>query len=327
MVSLVSCGAINWDITLYVEQFARPGEEVRVLRIDRIPGGTGANVAVAAARILGPGEVAFVGAVGDDEMGGRHFEILRDEGVYTGALKVVKGVESGQAYIVVDESGRNIIHTFFGANLSLTPQDVESPETLRVLREARVVVVMDPPLETAFRLIKKSRQLGKTVVWDPGVYVDEGLEALREGLKFVDYLILNELEYRELLQTDVPSEACRRLSEVNPSIRAVVKMGSKGAAVSWNRGLDTVYVEAFPLEKVGMKVVNTVGCGDAFIGAFASAKALGLGDEEALLWADCAGAFKATRPETRGSPTRSELEWMVSKARELGLRPVRVGKK
>ena len=60
MVSLVSCGAINWDITLYVEQFARPGEEVRVLRIDRIPGGTGANVAVAAARILGPGEVCLL---------------------------------------------------------------------------------------------------------------------------------------------------------------------------------------------------------------------------------------------------------------------------
>src|SRR5690242_1715086 len=59
-------GAINWDISLFQERFARPGEEVPVKRVEEFSGGKGGNVAVAAARILGPGRAAFVGALGDD---------------------------------------------------------------------------------------------------------------------------------------------------------------------------------------------------------------------------------------------------------------------
>ena len=72
-----------------------------------------------------------------------------------------------------------------------------------------------------------------------------------------------------------------------------------------------------PLKKRGMSVVNTVGCGDAFIGAFASYKYLGFDDVDALVRANVAGAFKATRPETRGSPTRQQLEEMYERAKQL----------
>jgi len=67
-------------------------------------------------------------------------------------------------------------------------------------------------------------------------------------------------------------------------------------------------VPGIDLEKLGLKAVNTVGCGDAFLGMFAAQKSLGLDDEECIERANLAGALKATKPETRGSPTRTEFE-------------------
>ncbi|RLG04408.1 MAG: ribokinase, partial [Thaumarchaeota archaeon] len=103
MVELICCGAINWDINLFVERLPRAGEEVRVRVIERVSGGTAANVSVAAARILGPGRVAFIGALGGDEIGARQLRILEDEGVDHSGVLIVEGVESGQAYITIDE--------------------------------------------------------------------------------------------------------------------------------------------------------------------------------------------------------------------------------
>jgi ribokinase len=68
------------------------------------------------------------------------------------------------------------------------------------------------------------------------------------------------------------------------------------------------------LERLGLKVVNTVGCGDAFLGAFVAAKSEGKSDEEAIVWANAAGSFKATRMETRGSPKRNELDDIMKRA-------------
>jgi sugar/nucleoside kinase (ribokinase family) len=69
MVDLVCCGAINWDINLFMERLPRTSEEVPVGEIQRVSGGTAANVSVAAARLLGPESVAFIGALGRDRIG------------------------------------------------------------------------------------------------------------------------------------------------------------------------------------------------------------------------------------------------------------------
>ncbi len=65
--------------------------------------------------------------------------------------------------------------------------------------------------------------------------------------------------------------------------------------------------KGFDLKSRGLKVVNTVGCGDAFLGAFVAALSEGRSDREALEWGNCAAGLKATRPETRGSPDRETL--------------------
>ena len=307
MPEVVACGAINWDVNLFVERLPRPGEEVEVRGIQRVSGGTAANVAVAAARILGPGRSAFVGALGSDEIAARQRAILRDEGVDGSGVLTVGDGESGQAYISVGPDGENEIHTFFGANLRLTPGCLADPERRGIISGAKVCVVMDPPLDTAERLSALCKRSGAVVVWDPGVYAARGLDALESTLRNVDYFVLNHHEWENLLGTSDPGEVAARMTARARGLRCIIKHGAEGCALTGGHPGEVLHIDAVPLGRLGLTVANTVGCGDAFIGGFAAGKLEGLGDAEALRWANAAGSFKATRMETRGGPTRAEL--------------------
>ncbi|MEM2210760.1 MAG: PfkB family carbohydrate kinase [Nitrososphaerales archaeon] len=301
MISLICCGAINWDINLFVRKIPKIGEEVEVLKITKVPGGTGANVSVAASRILGFKSVALIGALGNDEIGKKQIEILKNEGIETSGIKIVNSVESGQAYILIDENGNNVINTFLGANKYLLPEDFNRDEIKTLLKEAKVVVVMDPPLITAEHIVNEARKAGKIVIWDPGLYVEMGLEVLSPILKNVDYFIINMIELEKLIGISNP-----RIAKEKIQTNLIIKQGSKGSTLVKDHKI--ISINAVPLEILNLKVVNTTGCGDVFIGAFASFKVLNLDDEEALKRANCAAAIKATRYETRGGPTIDQFE-------------------
>ncbi len=306
MVKIVVAGAINWDINLFVKRFPEVGEEVAVERITRVPGGKAANVAVAAARTLGSGGVALIGCLGRDSIAENQIAILKGEGVDVSGIRFVEEVESGQAYIIIDGRGRNVINTLFGANLRLLPEDLLDPERARLIQESTIVTIMDPPLETIGSLASTAKKGRKTVVWDSGVRSALGLSRLKDVLKNVDYLVINKVEIKNLTGEGDPFEARKRLAKVKPEIRLVAKLGEDGCSMVGPHG--AVVVPGINLEGFGMQVVNTVGCGDAFLGAFIASKAEGLSDKKALEKANLAGALKATRPETRGSPTRQKLE-------------------
>ncbi len=305
MVDLICCGAINWDISLFVERMPREGEEVEVKMIHRVSGGTAANVSVASARLLGPGRVAFIGALGGDEIAERQLDILGSEGVETSGILMAADEESGQAYITISPTGENEIHTYFGANLRLTPERILDPDRLRLIEEAKVAVIMDPPLPSARLLAELCMERGIEVIWDPGVYARAGVEPLKDTLRNVKYFTLNRLEFENLLGTSEPLEVGRRLQAIRREMKVIVKRGGEGCALY--RDGEVAEVGALPLERMGMRVVNTVGCGDAFIGAFAAARVEGLGDLEALRWGCAAGSYKATRVETRGGPNLRQL--------------------
>ena len=151
---LTVIGSINWDISVFEERFARPGEEVPVRQVEEFSGGKGANVAVACARILGRGKVAFIGALGRDEVAARQLSALREEGVLTDGLVEVKDGRSGRAYIIVDSRGRKTIHTHFGANDRLSPRDLSSEGASRVLERTSMLIVMDTPTPAALAMAK-----------------------------------------------------------------------------------------------------------------------------------------------------------------------------
>lgn len=310
------CGAINLDIVLFVDRIPVPGQEVKAKRLRRVPGGTGANVAVAVARLLGKERVAFLGALGKDSIGRYQLKVLEEEGIVTDAVKMSKAEESGQAYILVDGRGENVIATYFGANLDLTPDHVRSEACSKVLRSCKVCVVMDPPLESGIEVLKMCKLAGGITVWDPGVLASLGIRGLAEGIAASDYLILNELEAKAMFSSLDPKIIFKRLLDVNKGVKLIVKMGEKGSALYDVANNKLIKVSAVPLKDVGLKVVSTVGCGDAFVGAFASFRALGMEDVECLIRANCAGGYKATKEETRGSPTMDDLKTMLAKVRE-----------
>jgi sugar/nucleoside kinase (ribokinase family) len=125
-------------------------------------------------------------------------------------------------------------------------------------------------------------------------------------LKSLDYLVLNQVEVKNLTGKQDGAEAWKRLSSVNSQLKLIVKLGEKGCSLI---GTDQfMNVSGVNLAKLGLQVVNTVGCGDAFLGVFLASKAQGLTDQESLERANLASALKAARAETRGSPTRLELE-------------------
>jgi ribokinase len=313
LVDLICCGAINWDINFFMDRLPRTGEEVPVNEIQRVSGGTAANVSVAAARIMGPGKVAFIGALGDDDIGETQLSILEAEGVDHSGVLIVEGEESGQAYITIGQSGENEIHTYFGANLCLTRQCLQDPERLALIEGSNVAVIMDPPLEAAEGLAELCTKIGSTVIWDPGVYAELGIEALSPALEHVDYFVLNHLEFENFMGTSDPGEVGELLTGEKPGLKGIIKRGSEGSILCGGDLDEPLVMDAAPLERLGMSVVNTVGCGDAFIGAFAAAKVRGLGDAEALRMGCAAGSFKATRKETRGGPTAEELQEILAK--------------
>jgi ribokinase len=313
MGNVLVTGAINWDINLFIQRFPSVGEEISIQRIMRVPGGTGANVSVAAARLLKRGNVVFIGGLGTDSMGETQITILQDEGVNASAIKSIEREESGQAYITIDENGYNCIYTYFGANLQLLPEDLTEPQRLDFIQKAKIIVIMDPPLATAEKLAELGRASNATIIWDPGVYWALGLKALTRTLAKTDYFILNHIEFKNLLGTNEPKAIGEKLGEIRSDLTVVMKQGAKGSTLIKERGS---YVTMFPsiqLEKMGLKVMNTVGCGDAFIGSFAASMVHGLSDDVTVKRANYAGAFKATRSETRGSPTKTELDAFIKK--------------
>jgi len=305
LLRTVVIGAINWDINLFIKAFPRKGEEVAVERITRVPGGKAGNVVVAAARLLGPKQTAILGGLGKDSIASEHVRIFEEEGVVVSGLMFNPNAESGQAYIVIDEEGANIIHTHFGANATVRPEDLGEPVRHALISEARVITIMDPLFETALKLAQDAKRMSKIVAWAPGLKSAIGIQKAATMLRNVDYLVTNEFEMEYLTGKSNPDEAVARLLEVNSKMRMITTLGAKGCSM-YSEG-ERMTTQALDVKSLGLSVVNTVGCGDAFIGAFVAAISEGLSNAEALRWGCCAGGLKATRRETRGSPSREML--------------------
>jgi ribokinase len=318
MVSLVVCGAINWDISCFVERLPVPGEKVIIRQITRVTGGTGGNVAVAAARILGTKKVAMIGALGKDNIARRQIAILADEGVGTEGVHQIAGVESGQAYIWIDQKGENVIANHLGANARLGLRHLNKTQVKQQLQECRGMVLTDPPLEVAEELLNLAKRRDVPVLWDPGIVIDQDREVLQSLAKEAEVIFLNKTEASALLGTSELNTSLQQLQKLGFVNHTVLKLGAQGAVMLEPASGTAMEIPALPLQKLGLDVVNTVGCGDVFAGVFAAYYVLGNSLDQSLLMASVAAGLNATKPETRGSPNRASLEEMANHSRNLG---------
>jgi ribokinase len=302
---LAVLGAVNWDTTVFEERFAEPGEEVPALRVEDAPGGKGANAAVAAARILGTGSVAFIGALGEDSLKAPLLESLASEGVKTDGVAVIKRKATGRAFVLVDSSGRKTVHTIFGANDALEPKHLSTPAASATLEAVPMVVTMDVPLRVA-RSLKPTLLPGTRLVYSPGVRSLESPGALSPVLAAADILVVDRAELENMCRGAAPEDGVKSIQRRCPGLVVVATLGPRGSLVA--DGGPPELVDPVDLGDLGLRAVNSTGSGDAFLGAFASYLLLGASVREAAGWGNLAGALKATKAETRGSPTRVELE-------------------
>jgi ribokinase len=306
MPQILVCGAINWDTTLFVENFPNPGEEVRATKVISVPGGKAANTAVAGAKILGTNNVGIIGMLGTDSIAENQIKILQNEGIDTSLIFRNNGLHSGQAYVIVDGKGENVILTYQAANLAITPEEVAQPKVLSAIDNSCTMIVIDPPLDTAGSLIIHASKAGKRVIWSPALLTSYGISALEKYFNRIDYLILNQQEARSLTSNKNGVEACSKISNSLGGMNVVVTLGDKGCALCTN-GKNMIIPPLDLASLSDLRIVSTVGAGDAFLGTFGAFKLKGFEDAPALYLANVAAALKASREDTRASPTFEEI--------------------
>jgi ribokinase len=287
--SVVVVGSINEDVVLTLGRRIRPGETVTAQRVERGPGGKGANQAVAAA--AAGAEVAMLGAVGDDTAGARMIEDLRRRGVNTGSVRTVDGVSTGTAYVTVTSDGENTIVLDPGANRFVDAAAVEA--AWPALPPASVLLsLLEIPLDGVAAAVKLAAKSGMR----PVVTLAPAQPVPGELLYGLDPLLVNEHEAAFLLQADDLGghvvDAARELLRLGPR-SAVVTAGPAGAAVA-----DGDAARLLPAVPVA-EVVDTTGAGDAFAGALAAALARGADLDAAVKAGLNAGAEAVQRVGAR----------------------------
>lgn len=314
MPRVVVFGSSNTDMTARLPRLPAPGQTVLGHSFLTTPGGKGANQAVAARRA--GAEVVFVTAVGDDALGSASLERYRGEGIDVAHARVVAGVPSGVALIYVAEDGENMIGVAPGANLRLTPEDVDRlPDT--VFRpDDMLLVSLEIPLETAVRAVRRGFDAGMLTILNPAPAPMLAEAGVRDLLaKKVVYLTPNRVEAMALagIPPDAPEpdwgECGLRLNAMGAAC-TIITLGSRGCQM-----VDAKPHRPTPAPRV--EAVDTVGAGDAFNGALAAALAEGRHAHAAAAWACAAAALAVTRAGAQAAlPRREAIDQLV---RQSGL--------
>ncbi|MFE0134695.1 ribokinase [Streptomyces sp. NPDC059037] len=294
MTHIAVLGSTNMDLIAYVAKAPQRGETVTGREFRTLPGGKGANQAVAAAR-AGADNVSMIGAVGADAFGTQLRSTLEHSGVDTDLLRTVDTAATGTAHIVVDDEGGNAIVVIPGANGTLTalaPGDeglIASADTL--------LLQLEIPVEGVLAAAQAARRHGVRTVLTPA----PAQQLPPELLAATDLLVPNEHEAATLTGITDPHAAAKALLDQVPEV--VVTLGARGSLYA-ARDAEPVLVEA-----PHVTAVDTTGAGDTFVGTLAVALAEGRSVPEALAWASTAAALSVQRPGASASmPYRSEID-------------------
>jgi len=302
-MSVIVLGSINTDLIVRTTRLPRPGETILGGQFLQVPGGKGANQAVAAAR-AGRSPVTFIGAVGDDAFGQQALDSLRRENLNLDYVSVLPSQASGVALIMVDDAGQNAISVAAGANLELSPEHIEAiPDA--VFRQAKVFLAsLETNLAAVEAGLRRARALGLTTILNPAPA--RPLQQCENLLALADIVTPNEQEAETLTDLRVSDSnsaiaAARWLEQAGPK-GAIITLGSQGAVAVQGSDVDVI-----PPRQV--TAIDATGAGDAFSGALAVALSEGRGYFEAANWANAAASLATTRAGAQPSlPTREEID-------------------
>lgn len=294
-------GSINMDLVATVVRLPKQGETVPGTQFKALPGGKGANQALAARRA--GQDVFMIGAVGNDEFTGPATAQLVSAGIKL-ALTKCADTPTGTAVILVERSGENVIAVVPGANGVISPADADA--VIAAMHVGDILVLqLEIPLATIEYALNKARQNGVVTVLNLAPFV---IPALRFA-HLADYVITNETEFEELageksMTVSSRETALKRLHASNGQT-LIVTLGAEGVIAIRNG--EVIHARGLDIDPV-----DTVGAGDTFCGYFAAGVVQGIDFASALRRAAVAASLACLKEGAQNAiPLAGEVEQMI----------------
>jgi ribokinase len=276
MIAVV--GSVNLDLVARLEKLPTPGETLSAKGFERVPGGKGANQALAARRL--GARVRLLAAVGDDQLADDALALLRAENVDTEHVTTVPGIPTGLAMIEVDSTGETTIVVVPGANMALRidPSQVADAQA--------VLTVLEVPDEAVSAAAAGAREFF-------AINAAPARPIPPDVLARADLVVVNRAEYP-------------KIPDLENARRVAITLGADGAVLLHNG--TQVSTSAAPV----VTAVDGTAAGDAFTATLVLGLARGDNETDALGAACAAGALTASRPGAQPSlPTANELAEML----------------
>ncbi len=296
MQKICILGSINMDLVLRVDRMVKSGETILSKNFKKIPGGKGANQAVAARRL--GADVCMIGSVGKDENGYQMIEALKNDNIDVKNMNYSTDNPTGMAIITVDNVGNNSIIVIPGANMEIDEKLIENSE--QIIKNSKIIVSQfETPVEATIKAFRIARENGVITILNPA----PAKCIPEELLKITDIIAPNESEAFEITGIQVKDEkSIREVSEkfLEKGVQfVIITLGEKGAAL-----VDQHKLSIIPAHRV--KAIDTTAAGDSFIGALTSKllnnSALDFdGIEEAIKFANKVSSIVVQRPGAQPS--------------------------
>lgn len=291
MREILVIGSINMDLVINVEKMPKKGQTIMGKDFKQIPGGKGANQAVAASRL--GGNIAMIGKVGQDDFGKRLISKMISDGVDTSYIGKLEGVPTGVALINVDKTGENSIVVVPGANYEVDTRDIDRAEKL--IEKSKIVIIqLEIPIETVRYALKKAKGKGKYTILNPAPaqVLDKDI------IENVDLLTPNETELEILSGIIIEDD-----EDIKRGAQKLINLGVKELIVTLGKK-GCIYVNKNTFKKyAAYKVVpvDTTGAGDSFNGAIAVGLSQGRKIDEVIDFALKVGALTVTKEGAQSS--------------------------
>lgn len=297
MKKICVIGSLNMDLVVKVETMPRAGQTLIGSDFKEVPGGKGANQAVAMARL--GGSVSMIGKVGNDSFGKTLIEALKNDKVDTKYIHIEDG-PTGVAMITVDKNAENSIVVAPGANYKVKEIDIDN--NIDAIKDSDIVVVqLETPVDTIKYALNKAKELNKYTILNPApaVKLEEDI------ISNVDLLTPNETELEILSGVKIENE-----EDILKAAKVMISKGVKELIVTLGSKGSLYINKDKQIFKNAYKVdaVDTTAAGDSFTGALSVSFANNKGIEEAMDFASKVGALSVMKEGAQSSlPTLEEV--------------------
>ncbi len=287
--NIVVVGIFVVDVAFSASKLPLPGETIIGENYIIGPGGKGSNQSVAISRL--GGKASIIARIGDDQFGNIGIQLYKEENINSSGLVIAKGEKTGSATISIDKEGMNSIIVVPGAASGLNKSMID--KNINLINDASIMLTgFEIPLDVVSYCLMLAKSKNIKTILNPAPYFDSDLSIYN----LVDYLTPNEHEASYLTKIKVKTiddarVAGKKLCELGVGT-SIITMGEKGVYCTIGKNHEGFHLPSYKLKN---RVVDTVGAGDVFNGAFATAISENMGLEDALEFANKAAAISVTK--------------------------------